>query len=356
MQKDLILAIESSCDDSSIAIIDKKMNVLFYDKIVQEHSIYGGVLPELAARLHTKALPDILEKTKKFLKDIDFIAVTTHPGLSVSLNPGIMMANALGLSLGVKVYGINHLLGHIYSLFLDKNALPCHVLLLSGGHSMVIEFNPQKTLEPQEEQNLRQKNENYLTHKNIKSAYAKVLLSTKDDSFGESFDKLCKMLDLGYPGGAMIEALAKYGKNSYHFSLPLNDKNRLEYSYSGIKNMAREYFLKLDLNDDDFKNLKAFSQSFDKKFLDDKVREVCNLCASFQNIAIAHAINKYSLCIENASSLGIVGGASANLSLREQVLNISDKKQIPLYLAPLKYCSDNALMIARAALGAKLGV
>lgn len=356
MQKDFILAIESSCDDSSVAIIDKKMNVVFYDKITQEHSMYGGVLPELAARLHTKALPDILEKTKAFLKDIDFIAVTTHPGLSVSLNPGIIMANALGISLGVKVYGINHLLGHIYSLFLDKKALPCHILLLSGGHSMVIEFDPHKKNQPQEEQNLKQKNENYLTHKNIQSAYAKVLLSTKDDSFGESFDKLCKMLDLGYPGGAVIEALAKYGEKSYHFSLPLNDKNRLEYSYSGIKNMAREYFLKLDLKDDDFDSLKGFSSTFDKKFLSKKVQDVCNLCASFQDIAISHAINKYSLCIENAKSLGVVGGASANESLRKQVLSLANKKDIPLYLAPLKYCSDNALMIARAALGAKMDI
>ena len=137
----MILSIESSCDDSSIAItkIDN-FELVYHKKISQEleHSVYGGVVPELAARLHIEALPKILEEVKSYFKSLKAIAVTNEPGLSVTLMEGVTMAKALSISLGLPLILVNHLKGHIYSLFIEKKAiLPCTVLLVSGGHTLI---------------------------------------------------------------------------------------------------------------------------------------------------------------------------------------------------------------------------
>jgi len=186
----LILSIESSCDDSSIAITEIKSNkLLFHKKISQEleHSKYGGVVPELASRLHLKALPKILEQTKQYFPTLKAIAVTNSPGLSVTLNEGVMMAKALSISLNLPLIGVNHLIGHIYSLFINKSSIDnIMILLVSGGHTKIL---------------------------NMENGYQNIveLATTIDDSFGESFDKVAKMLELGYPGGPIIEKLAKQG-------------------------------------------------------------------------------------------------------------------------------------------------
>jgi len=141
----MILSIESSCDDSSIAITDiNTYKLIFHKKISQEveHSVYGGVVPELAARLHIEALPKILNECKPYLKNIKAIAVTNAPGLSVTLTEGVMMAKALSISLNLPLIAVNHLKGHIYSLFIEKKEqLTCIILLVSGGHTQIIEAN-----------------------------------------------------------------------------------------------------------------------------------------------------------------------------------------------------------------------
>ncbi len=166
----MILSIESSCDDSSIAITDiKTKKLIFHKKISQElqHSVYGGVVPELAARLHIEALPKILEETKEYFKELKAIAVTNSPGLSVTLMEGVTMAKALAISLDIPLIAVNHLKGHIYSLFIEKDEiLPCTILLVSGGHTQIIEANSYEDM--------------------------KIIASTMDDSFGESFDKVAK--------------------------------------------------------------------------------------------------------------------------------------------------------------------
>ncbi|WP_172232044.1 tRNA (adenosine(37)-N6)-threonylcarbamoyltransferase complex transferase subunit TsaD [Campylobacter canadensis] len=297
----MILAIESSCDDSSIAIIDTKdLKEVFYEKISQnEHSAFGGVVPELASRLHTIALPNILKQTKQYFPNLKAIAVTNEPGLSVSLQSGVAMAKALALSLKLPLITVNHLVGHICSLFLNEdiqNNFLC--LLVSGGHTQILKIN--------------------------KNYEIQILAKTNDDSFGESFDKVAKMLDLSYPGGPIVEELAKKGKNICNFTTPLKDKTRLEYSFSGLKNQVR-----LALND--------FSKN--------------DICASFQATAINHICDKIELFMKDSECkmLGIVGGASANLALRKEIELLCNKYNFSLKLAPLKYCSDNALMIARAA-------
>ncbi|MFG5123497.1 tRNA (adenosine(37)-N6)-threonylcarbamoyltransferase complex transferase subunit TsaD [Campylobacter lari] len=306
--KSLILAIESSCDDSSIAIIDKNTyECKFHKKISQEqeHSQYGGVVPELAARLHTQALPNILSQCEKYFNNLCAIAVTNEPGLSVSLIGGVAMAKILAISLNLPLIAINHLKGHIYSMFLGKKAcFDMGVLLVSGGHTMVLFID----------------NQGQITE----------IARTNDDSFGESFDKVAKMMNLGYPGGVIIENLAKNAKESnLEFSIPLLHSKELAYSFSGLKNQVRLEILKEELTQER-KNQIAFA---------------------FQKTAIAHIMNKLEKIFKEYKfkRFGIVGGASANLSLRSQIEHLCQSYQCELLLAPLEYCSDNALMIARAA-------
>lgn len=213
----MILAIESSCDDSSIALFDiKNLKLVHHKKISQdeEHSKFGGVVPELAARLHTAALPKLLEEVKSNFKDIKAIAVTNEPGLSVSLVGGVSMAKALSVALNAPLIAVNHLLGHIYSLFLESEAkFPLGVLLVSGGHTMILDIDEKGKIT--------------------------TLAATMDDSFGESFDKVAKMLDLGYPGGVHVEKAAKNGSERFSFTVPLIGDKRLAYSFSGLKNQVR---------------------------------------------------------------------------------------------------------------------
>jgi N6-L-threonylcarbamoyladenine synthase len=302
----MILSIESSCDDSSIAVTSiDDYRVIFHRKISQEqqHSIYGGVVPELASRLHAKELPYILSLTKEYLPSIKAVAVTTRPGLSVTLLEGVMMAKALSVVLDIPLIGVDHLIGHIYSLFIEKDEIvPQTILLLSGGHTKILEFN---------------------SFDDIKS-----IASTSDDSFGESFDKVAKMLSLGYPGGPIVEKLAKDGdENRYNFPIPLSKSPRLEFSYSGLKNAVRLAIQKS-------KNLEL---------------DGADIAASFQKSAVAHIIQKSKKHFKSSppTNVAIVGGASANIYLRDKVQKLCDEFGAKLYLTDLKYTSDNAAMIGR---------
>ncbi|MBD3840645.1 MAG: tRNA (adenosine(37)-N6)-threonylcarbamoyltransferase complex transferase subunit TsaD [Campylobacterales bacterium] len=308
----MVLSIESSCDDSSIAITEvNTKKLLFHKKISQEleHKIYGGVVPELAARLHAQALPEILNECKEYFPFLKAIAVTNAPGLSITLTEGVTMAKALAISLNLPLIAVNHLKGHIYSLFIEKEAmLPMGVLLVSGGHTQVLDV---KSLEQ-----------------------ITLIGSTIDDSFGESFDKVSKMLGLGYPGGPIVESRAKLGdKNRFEFPIPLRQSPKIEFSYSGLKNAVRV----------------AISQLEEENLLNDQA--INDICASFQVAAIEHIMMKLRKYFKQSapSKFAIVGGASANLYLRLQIETLCNKYNCQLYLADLQYCSDNAAMIGRVA-------
>lgn len=307
--KKLILAIESSCDDSSIAIIDKEsLKCKFHKKISQEqeHCDYGGVVPELAARLHSAALPNILEECKSFLDKLCAVAVTNEPGLSVSLLGGITMAKTLAVSLNLPLIAMNHLKGHIYSLFLEEElSVDMGILLVSGGHTMVLKVDKNRNLH--------------------------ILAKTQDDSFGESFDKVAKMMNLGYPGGVLIQNLAQKAKlKNIKFSVPLKHSKELNYSFSGLKNAVRLELLKYQNLDESIKSEIAYG---------------------FENTACEHILDKLSkiFSLHRFKLFGVVGGASANLNLRKKLEILCENFDCKLKLAPLKYCCDNALMIARAA-------
>ncbi|EGK8034163.1 tRNA (adenosine(37)-N6)-threonylcarbamoyltransferase complex transferase subunit TsaD [Campylobacter upsaliensis] len=310
--KNCILAIESSCDDSSIAIIDKdNFNCLFHKKISQEnaHANYGGVVPELAARLHSEALPKILEQCQNYFKKLCAIAVTNEPGLSVSLVGGIAMAKSLALTLDLPLIAVNHLKGHIYSLFLkQKEEYDMGILLVSGGHSMVLKVDEKGFLE--------------------------ILAKSNDDSFGESFDKVAKMMNLGYPGGLIIENLAKKAKEKkLHFSVPMLRSKELNFSFSGLKNQTRLEILKHQHLDEGIKSEIAYA---------------------FEEAACSHIIHKCRKIFtkHHFKKIGVVGGASANLNLRGRLQKLCEEFDCELRLAPLEFCADNALMIARAAISA----
>lgn len=315
--EELLLSIESSCDDSSIAltaIASKK--IVFHKKISQEaqHSCFGGVVPELASRLHAESLPLILEQAKPYLSALKAIAVTTEPGLNVTLLEGVMMAKTLSYALKLPLISVNHLKGHLYSLFLESEAIfPLGALLVSGGHTML----------------LSAKSFNEIT----------IEAQSLDDSLGESFDKVAKMLSLGYPGGPIVESFAKKGEGVFSLPIPLRSKKQFAFSFSGLKNAVR-----LEIEKEQKKGA----------ILSDTFKE--NLCASFQMSAITHLAQKCQIFFEankqNKTTwkhFGVIGGASANLVLRAKMQEMCDTYGIDLLLAPLEFCSDNAAMIGRVA-------
>ncbi len=304
----MILSIESSCDDSAVAVTEIATNkLLFHKKISQEieHSIYGGVVPELAARLHAEALPKILQQCESYFQDLKAVAVTSTPGLAVTLVEGVTMAKAVSVALDIPIIGVNHLIGHIYSLFIEKEAtFPLTVLLVSGGHTQVMEVK-----------NLRE---------------IDTIAKSMDDSFGESFDKVAKMMGLGYPGGPLIQELAKEGDRlAYNFTVPLHQSPLIAFSYSGLKNAVR---LAVEAAGDDKEKYK-------------------DIAASFEHIATKHLTMKLKKYFKSHSpkTFAIVGGASANLYLREQIEKLLQPYGAKLILSELQYCSDNAAMIGRVA-------
>lgn len=302
----MILSIESSCDDSAIAITEiSTCKLLFHKKISQEieHSVYGGVVPELAARLHAEALPKILEECKPYFSKLKAVAVTSSPGLTVTLIEGVTMAKAISVALRIPLIGVNHLVGHIYSLFIEKEAqFPLTVLLVSGGHTQVMEVKSLSEID--------------------------TIAKSMDDSFGESFDKVAKMMGLGYPGGPAIQELAKNGdRKKYNFTIPLAQSPKIAFSYSGLKNAVRLAVEKAEQED------------------------YPDIAASFEHIATAHITNKLKRYFKTVTpaTFAIVGGASANLYLRSQIESLLKPHGARLLLSELKYCSDNAAMIGRVA-------
>lgn len=300
----MILSIESSCDDSSIAITEIATKKLVYHKKISqelEHAMYGGVVPELASRLHAEALPKILAECEPWFSQLKAISVTNEPGLTVTLIEGVTMAKALAVALKLPLIGVNHLKGHIYSLFIEKaSQFPMSVLLVSGGHTQVMEVTSLDEMS--------------------------IVAQTMDDSFGESFDKVAKMMGLAYPGGPVIEKLALKGDmNAYDFTVPLLRTKALAFSYSGLKNAVR---LAVEKNSED---------------------EYANIAASFQRVATKHLTHKLKKYFENhpPKNFAIVGGASANLYLRGEIETLLKPYKASLHVADLKYCSDNAAMIGR---------
>lgn len=311
----MILSIESSCDDSSIAITDiHTKKLIFHKKISQEneHSVYGGVVPELASRLHAIALPEILAQTQEYFPELKAVAVTNQPGLGVTLMEGIAMAKTLSAVLGIPLIAVNHLKAHIYSLFVEKETIfPILTLLISGGHTMIVRIKSFENMQ--------------------------ILATTMDDSIGESFDKCAKMMDLGYPGGPIIEKLAICGdENRFTFPIPLSNSPLVAFSLSGLKNAVR-------LQVEALGGAAAMSE-----------QDKCDVAACFQKAIISHLLQKSKkiFASEPIRDVAIVGGASANKSIAKAYETLCKSYNKRLHTTPLAYCSDNAAMVGRYALDA----
>jgi len=311
----LILSIESSCDDSSIALTDiTSYKLIEHLKVSQEamHSEYGGVVPELASRLHAVDLPKLLEKLKPYFEQIEAVAVTTHPGLSVSLHEGVIMAKAVATFLDKPIIGVNHLKGHIYSLFIEKEqTLPLLVLLLSGGHTQIIKVTNYDNMQ--------------------------LFATTIDDSVGEAYDKVAKMLNLGYPGGPIIEKMALEGdENAYSLPIPMQNSSLVAFSLSGLKNAVRLLIENLGGVD---------SLSHQQK---------CDISASFQKSVLRHLLQKSKKVFKeiDIKNFAIVGGVSANSYIKEGFNKLCKEFNKTMLEVDLKYTSDNAAMIGRWAIEA----
>ena len=318
----MILGIESSCDESALACFDPSTG-LSHELICSQidlHSVYGGVVPDLASREHLNNFAPLLDR---LMADFDLnriteIAVTRGPGLAACLAMGITIAKAISISLGVPLQGVNHLHGHAFSPFIPvhgkdskafrktlESLLPHLGLIVSGGNTLAILVD--------------------------KSLGIKTLAETVDDAAGEAIDKGAKLLGLSYPGGPIIEKLAATGKPSEHtFPVSFPEPTDLRFSFSGLKTSLRYALEKMD---DDYLE-----------------RTLPNLCHSYQGAVVEQLIRKTGHILETDEfrSIGLSGGVANNGLLRERFSQLGDEYGIPALIAERKHTGDNASMIAFA--------
>ena len=299
-----ILGIETSCDETAVAIVKDGREVIVNNVIsqIELHQEFGGVKPSVAKFAHEKVIDGLVEKTldeaKLSVEKIDSIAVTIGPGLVISLLVGFKKAKELAKKYNKQLIGVNHLFGHICSNYLESNLEPPFICLLaSGGHTQIINVK------------------NYIEYE--------ILGSTLDDACGEAFDKVGRLLGLPYPGGPHLETLAKDG-NPNAFILPEAKVGTYDFSFSGLKTAVLRLVQKLPEN-------------YNK----------ADLAASFQENVTNTLVKKIISCKKNldVNQIVIAGGVSANKTLRKKLL---ESANIPVFMPNLKYCTDNAAMIAAA--------
>ena len=315
----LTLGIETSCDETSVSVTEGTCvlsNII--SSSVHLHKKYGGVVPEIASRFHVEYILEVLEKALKSsgkeLKEIKLIAVTSGPGLVGALLTGVSLAKSLSLSLKVPMIGVNHLLAHLYSAFLsdgEKPKFPFMGLVVSGGHTAL-----------------------FFCRGSYKQ---KMLGTTQDDAVGEAFDKVAKILKLGYPGGPVIEARAKLSKSRDRVTLPKTflGTRSLDFSFSGIKT-AVLYYVK--------KNEKFMVHS-PRSMAQDLVNDICY---AFQENVLNELVEKAFFAAETHKVKAIVvgGGVAANTRLREKFsLAAKFSGGIKAYFPEKTYCMDNAAMV-----------
>ena len=306
----VILAIESSCDETSAAIIrnGKVLNNVIASQNV--HQKYGGVVPELASRAHQKnilhVVNDAMTSAGISQRDLDAIAYTRGPGLMGALLVGASFAKGMALALNKPLIEVNHMEGHVLAHFIGDNPpkFPFLCLTVSGGHTQIVLVKDYNDL--------------------------KVIGETQDDAVGEAFDKAAKILGLPYPGGPLIDKYASRGKGD-RFVFPISDMPGLDYSFSGVKT-AFLYFIR---------DQKAKDPEFIEKNLND-------ICASLQATLVETLMRRLkSAAIQvGINRVAIAGGVSANSGLRKAV---KDQKHWDVFMLPMEYCTDNAAMIAMAA-------
>ncbi len=304
----IVLGVETSCDETSIAIIENGNKILInlVASQINKHSSFGGIVPELASRCHLENITILAKKAVKKtgiqFKNIDGIAVTQGPGLIGSLLVGFSWAKSLAWALGLPIVGINHLEGHISALqFIDNIDYPFIALLVSGGHTSIFLVS------------------------SFKEYYE--LGSTLDDAAGEAFDKIARLCNLSYPGGKMIEELANNGDpNSIKFPRPIMHDKTFNFSFAGLKTSVIRFFYS------------------------NKNYKIEDLLASFQEAVIDVLVNKTINAAKKfmVNKIALVGGVASNNSLRKRMNDCAKNEGLHFIVPPHELCTDNAAMIAAA--------
>ena len=305
-----ILGIESSCDETSASIVlnGREEIATVISSQIDIHKNYGGVVPEIASRQHVKnitiVLEECLEKANMTMEQIDAIAITYGPGLIGSLLIGLEAAKTLAFIYNKPLIPVHHIAGHIYANSLVKElTFPLLAVVVSGGHTELIEMPA-----------------HYKFNK---------LGGTLDDAIGECYDKVARVIGLEYPGGPKIDKLAKIGKETYSLPIPLQDDS-YNFSFSGLKSAV----INLVHNEEQRGN---------------EIRKE-DLATSFQKVAVESITNKVKKAIvdKNIKTVIVAGGVAANQGLRDSMSKLSSELNVELSIPPMKYCTDNATMIAAA--------
>jgi N6-L-threonylcarbamoyladenine synthase len=308
----ILLAIESSCDETSAAIMvdgELKSNIISTQLI---HSEWGGVVPELASRAHQKSIipvvQEALQKANINKNDLNAIAFTRGPGLLGALMVGTSFAKSLALSLNIPLIEVNHMQAHVLAHFIEepRPQFPFLCLTVSGGHTQLVWVEGPLNMQ--------------------------IIGETQDDAVGEAFDKTAKLIGLPYPGGPLIDKLAKEG-NPDKYPFPMGEMPGLDFSFSGIKTSIL-YFLQKEVK-------------LNPNFIEENKADIC---ASVQKTLIEILLRKVKKAMreKNCSSIAIAGGVSANSGLRKRLQELGEENHWDVYIPAFSYCTDNAGMIAMA--------
>ena len=307
----LILAIESSCDETAVAVIkDGKLLSNVVSTQIEVHRKYGGVMPEIASRLHAEnigvVLKEAIEQANIKLEDVDAFAVTRGPGLIGALHVGLQCAKTLAMLYKKPLIPVHHLTGHIYANeFIEPLSFPLLAVVVSGGNSeLVIMDGPMQF---------------------------RVIGQTRDDAIGECYDKVARVLGLPYPGGLPIDQLAKEGEHTYDLPVPLKGEHTYDLSYSGLKTNVINLVHKLEQRGEQV--------------------NVKDMCRSFQDVAIGLVLDRTIKAIEefDVKQVILAGGVSANSYLRSEIQKEMTKRNIKYIIPPMWCCTDQAAMIAKVA-------
>ena len=317
----LVLGIETSCDETGAAVVesDGRVRSDVVHSQVKLHAPFGGIVPELASRDHMKngrhVIAAALDRAGASLSDIDGIAVTCRPGLSGALLVGVQLARGLAWATGKPVVGVDHLVGHLLAVFLrypdlapaEPPELPFVALLASGGHTALYRVD------------------------GLALADVRELGATRDDAAGEAFDKVAKLLGLGYPGGPVVDRLAMQGNpTGVELARPMAGRRNLEFSFSGLKTSVARW-------------VEQHGRPGDDQTLRD-------LCASFQRRVVDALVKKSVLAArqEGVRALVLAGGVAANRELRQTAVAVGESAGLNVVIPPFRACTDNAAMIAFA--------
>ena len=309
----IVLGIETSCDETSAAIVKNGREVLsnVINTQIALHKKFGGVVPEVASRRHIETIDAVIDEALSeanvTFNDIDAIAVTYGPGLVGALLVGVSTAKALAFALGKPLVAVHHIKGHIMANFVShKNLEPPFICLVaSGGHSHIVAVEDYTKLE--------------------------IMGRTRDDAAGEAFDKIARVLGLGYPGGPLIDKLAKEGNpDAVQFPRVRMDKDSLDFSFSGVKTAVINYLHKLEQNGEEYNK--------------------ADIAASFQN-AVTDVLCEHTLeaaLRRGSKTIALAGGVASNSALREKMTRTAEKQGINVVYPEPVLCTDNAVMIACA--------